>query len=95
MIRQKKTMRTFGLNNLKHLNKLHIQKKNLSFFINDSQIFNNIEFHNENDPLNNHTILLIKSIISCYYALKIKEYVKKKTDSLQTWYNKMVIFKGQ
>lgn len=90
-------MRAFGLNNLKNLNKLHIQNKTLNFFINNSRIFNNIKFHNENNPLNNHVILLIKSIISCYYDLKITYICKKKneTDSLRTWYNKMVIFKGQ
>ncbi|KAL4088958.1 hypothetical protein QTP88_024036 [Uroleucon formosanum] len=96
-IQTEKNIRSYEIDSLKKLTKLFIQNKTLQFFINDTTIFETIKFHNENDPLQNHVILLIKSVITSYYNIKIHHLFKKpnEKDSLRTWYNKIILFKGQ
>ncbi|KAE9530063.1 hypothetical protein AGLY_011525 [Aphis glycines] len=68
-VQTEKTMRTLSLNNLKNLNKLHIQNKTLSFFLKFL-----IMYSFKMKMIYLLTILyllLIKSIISCYYDLKM------------------------
>lgn len=84
--------------NNKPLNKLLIQNKTLNCFINETSVFNSINFHNfDNDVLSNHIVFLTKAIISKYFDLKINNTLKKSTEniSLRNWYNKMTIFRGQ
>jgi len=79
-------------------NSLFIKNKILASFINDKNIFSSINYHNiENGPFSNHVILLIKSVISTYYDIKIKYLCRKQNEvvSLRTFYNKLTLFKGQ
>lgn len=85
-------------NNFKNFNKTFIIINVLKTFINNNKIFDSIKYHNDqNGPLNNHVILLIKSIISTYCDIKINYLCRKQneTESLRTWYNKLIIFRGQ
>lgn len=93
-----KIMRSFQHQSNKPMHKLFIQTKTLNFFINNTSVFNDIQFHNfDNDCMSNHVTLLIKSIISKYFDLKTKYTCKKSSEniSLRNWYNKMILFKGQ
>lgn len=83
--------------NVKKLNKTVIITNVLST-CNNNTIFDTISYHNdENGPLNNHIVLLIKSIIDTYCDIKINYFCRKQNenDSLRTWYNKLILFKGQ
>jgi len=67
----------------KPLNQLLIQSKILASFINNKNIFSSIDYHNiENGPLTNHVILLVKSVISTFYNIKIKYMCKKKNETI-------------
>jgi len=78
------------------LNSLLIQNKILASFINNKNIFSSIDYHNiENVSLTNHIILLVKSVISTFYNIKIKYKKKNETVSLRSFYNKLTLFKGQ
>jgi len=80
------------------LDPLLIQSKILASFINNKNIFSSIDYHNiENGPLTNHVILLVKSVISTFYNIKIKYMCKKKNEtvSLRSFYDKLTLFKGQ
>lgn len=79
-------------------NSLFIKNKILATFINNKNIFSSINYHNiENGPFSNHVVLLIKSVISSYYDIKIKYLCRKQNEvvSLRTFYNKLTLFKGQ
>jgi len=58
-----KILKSYDYKN-KAINKLFIQSKVLSHFINNSRIFESIKYHNNenNSPLSDHVVLLIKSI---------------------------------
>ncbi len=70
----------------------------LKSFINNDSIFYSIKHHNDqNGPLDNHVVLLIKAIISVYSDIKINylNRTQNETLSLRTWYNKLTLFRGQ
>jgi len=83
----------------KAINKLLIQSKILSHFINNSTIFNSLKSDSKdsNSSLTDHVTFLIKSTSSIYINLKIKYSLKSHNDnpSFRMWYNKLVLFKGQ
>lgn len=84
-------------NEKKPVNKLLVETKVLSYFTTNCP-FKNISYHqHDSDPLTNHIILLIKSIISIYFDTKIHYLCKSSSEtiSLRHWYNKLIIFKGQ
>lgn len=92
------TEKFFKLYYEKHLNKVVVITNVLKTFINNDQIFSSIDYHkDQNGPLDNHIILLIKAIISTYCDIKINYNCRKQNEtvSLRTWYNKLTIFKGQ
>jgi hypothetical protein len=59
---------------LVRMHKLLIQNKTfIIFFINNTSVFNSIQFHNfDNGCITNHLTVLIKAIISKYFDLKTK-----------------------
>ncbi|CAI6347902.1 unnamed protein product [Macrosiphum euphorbiae] len=82
----------------KPFNKMLIITNVLKSFINNNSIFNSIKHHNDqNGPLENHVVLLIKAIISTYSDIKINYFCRtgNETLSLRTWYNKLTLFRGQ
>jgi len=93
-----KNLKSYDYEN-KKVNTLFIQSKVLTHFIHNTSIFNSLKNHTSqsNNPLSDHVILLIKSITTTYINLKVRYSLKKhnKTQSLQMWYNKMILFKGQ
>jgi len=92
-----KAFKSFDYKN-KSVNKLLIQSKVLSRFIDNPIIFDSLRSHNTDSQnvLFDHIPLLIKSITS-YCKLKIKYSVKSHNEkpSLRNWYNKLTLFKGQ
>lgn len=82
----------------KHVNKDVVITNVLITFINNNSIFSSINYHvHQYGALDNHIILLIKSIISTYANIKINYNCRKQNEtvSLRTCYNKLTIFKGQ
>lgn len=82
----------------KQFNKMLIITNVLKSFINNDSIFYSIKHHNDqNGPLDNHVVLLIKAIISVYSDIKINylSRTQNETLSLRTWYNKLTLFRGQ
>lgn len=83
----------------KAINKLFIQTKVLSHFMNNNSIFSSLKNHSidSTSSLSDHLTHLIKSISSTYMSLKIKYSIKShnETPSLRMWYNKLTLFKGQ
>jgi len=66
--------------------------------LNNNNLFESINFHNDqNGPLENHVILIKKTIISAYCDIKFNYMCRKQNEtiSLRSWYNKLTIFKGQ
>lgn len=92
-----KILKSYDYQN-KAINKLFIQSKVLTHFINNSRIFESLKYHSSesNSPLSDHVVLLIKSITLTYVNLKIKFSLKShnETPSLRMWYNKLTLFKG-
>lgn len=78
----------------KFLNKYVVITNVLKNFINNDQILSSINDHvDQNGPLDNHIILLIKAIISSYYDININSncWKQNETVSLRTWYNKLFL----
>lgn len=83
----------------KVINKLKIQTKVLTYYLDSSTIFKSLRTHSQEtrSPLSDHFALLIKSITTTYINLKINYILKthNKTPSLRQWSNKLTLFRGQ
>uniref|UniRef100_A0A2S2NNN9 THAP domain-containing protein 9 n=2 Tax=Schizaphis graminum TaxID=13262 RepID=A0A2S2NNN9_SCHGA len=97
-LQTEKILKSYNYQN-KAINKLFIQTKVLSHFMNNNSIFSSLKNHSTDSTssLSDHLTHLIKSISLTYLSLKIKYSIKShnETPSLRMWYNKLTLFKGQ
>lgn len=81
------------------INTIAIQSKILNYVLSHRKIFKSLEFHSaeSNSPFSYHLTLLIKSISYIYVKLKINHSLRARNEnpSLRTWYNKLILFRGQ
>jgi hypothetical protein len=90
-LQTEKILKPYNYQN-KAINKLFIQTKVLSHFMNNNSIFSSLKNHSidSTSSLSDHLTHLIKSISSTYMSLKIRYSIKShnETPSLHMWYNK-------